>query len=405
MRLASTLLHSAYKGHGKIAVGISGGVDSAVAALLLQNQGYDVTGIFMRNWDEKEERGNSNCSIEADFRQAQRVCSCLDIDLLEADFVPRYWDDVFVKFLDTLKQGSTPNPDMDCNKYIKFSAFTDFAFEKGFDKVATGHYARIEYRSPNLLMAAIDQDKDQSYFLASISPQILKRVIFPLGDLRKDEVRQIAKAYNLPPANRKSSTGICFIGNRNFKEFISGYIESVEGSFVDVDSGENLGLCSNIFAYTYGQRPGIGGLKTKSYVVGKSIADRIVYVGQGKDHRALYTSKARISEMHWLSSAHKKSFEKMGALRCHYKARYRQKKLPCIVRSKSPENLVSSPSSYWSLENEQEWGNVVCFQQPAVAVTPQQTIVFYEGDICIASATIITPCATLHESELQKKVS
>lgn len=399
MRLASTLLHSAYKGHGKIAVGISGGVDSAVAALLLQNQGYEVTGIFMRNWDEKEEKGNSNCSIEADFRQAQRVCSCLNIDLLEADFVSKYWDDVFVKFLDGLKQGFTPNPDLDCNKFIKFSAFTDFAFEKGFDKVATGHYARIECRSSNLLLAAVDQDKDQSYFLASVDPQILERVLFPLGDLRKDEVRQIAKAHNLPPADRKSSTGICFIGNRNFKEFISGYIESVQGSFVDVDSGKTLGLCTNIFAYTYGQRPGIGGLPKKSYVVGKSIADRIVYVGQGIDHRALYTSKARISNLHWLSIAHHKSFEKLSMLSCYYKARYRQKKLPCIVRAKSSEAFITSTSCYWLLENEQDWGNTVSFQQPAFAVTPQQTIVFYDGDTCIASATIIAPCATLHESD------
>lgn len=397
-RFASSLVDMTSKGKQKVAVGISGGVDSAVAALLLQKQGYDVTGVFMRNWDEREETGNSNCSIEADFRQAKKVCSSLSIDLLEANFVSKYWDEVFVNFLDRLRQGSTPNPDLDCNRFIKFSAFTDFAFNKGFDKIATGHYARISHTATNqLLLTGMDKNKDQSYFLASINPRILQNVLFPLGDLKKAQVRRIAEAHNLPPADRKSSTGICFIGNRNFKDFISGYIETAEGRFVDIDSGKDLGQCPNIFAYTYGQRPGIGGLPKKTYVVGKNVGKRLVYVAQGRDHDALYTRKARISELHWLSSTHHQTYKEVHQLDCYFKARYRQKKSPCTLRMKFPDLSLAAPSSYWSLEGDQQWSNMVEFQFPAFAITPQQAIVFYDGDICIASATIVSPCATLNE--------
>lgn len=404
----SALMNLACRDKGKkIAVGISGGVDSAVAALLLKQQGYDITGIFMRNWDETEERGNENCSIEADFRQAKRVCSSLSIDLLEADFVSKYWDNVFTTFIDRLKEGSTPNPDLDCNRFIKFSAFADFAFENGFDKIATGHYARIsrmQSHSNALLLAAADKDKDQSYFLASVDPEIFCHVIFPLGNIRKTIVRKIAQAHNLPPAYRKSSSGICFIGKRNFKQFIANYIDSLEGRFVDVDSGEDLGLCENIFGYTYGQRPGIGGLPQKTYVVGKDIHKRLVYVASGEEHQALYTMKARISGLHWLSSLHYQAFQRLGELKCGFKARYRQKISPCTLRMKDSENLRAESSSYWSLKGDQQWDNLVQFENPAFAITPQQAIVFYDRDICIASATILSPCTTLHESKRPAKL-
>lgn len=400
-RLASVLLNSTRRGLGDtIAVGVSGGVDSAVAAYLLKQQGYNVTGVFMRNWDEAEENGNSNCSIEADFREAKKVCSHLSIDLLEANFVSTYWDNVFLKFVDGLKKGYTPNPDLDCNKFIKFSAFADFAFRHGFDKIATGHYARIspsDKGAENLLLTAMDEDKDQSYFLASISPKILSEVIFPVGNLKKTEVRQIAKSLKLPPANRKSSTGICFIGKRNFKEFISNYIECLEGRFIDIDSGEDLGLCSNIYAYTYGQRPGIGGMEKKTYVVGKNIREKRIYVSLGQNHGALYANKALISGLHWLSSTHYQTFAETGEIRCHFKARYRQTRFLCTISKKNEANSKIQPSSYWSVGGNDDWENLVHFESPAFAITPQQAIVFYDGDICIASATIVSPCRTLHE--------
>lgn len=387
----------------KVAVGISGGVDSAVAACLLQKEGYNVTGVFMRNWDEAEEKGNSNCSIEEDFREATKVCESLGIRLLEANFVPRYWDDVFTKFLDKLKMGATPNPDLDCNKYIKFSAFLDFAASRGFDKIATGHYARIVQRSvlghqpTTVMLQGVDKDKDQTYFLATIDPGVLSNVLFPLGNLTKAEVRSIAESEGLPPASRKSSTGICFIGKRVFDDFISDYIDTIPGRFVDIDTGETMGPCSNILGYTYGQRSKMAGLSNKTYVVGKDIHNRILYVGTGRNHPALYTTKALIGEVHWLSEPHRRKFEKTGSLACQSKARYRQKQAECVLKTGSPLDPVPKESKYWSLEGNQTWVNVLEFEMPAFAITPEQFVVLYDDDICIASASIVSPCETMYE--------
>ena len=392
----------------RVAVGISGGVDSAVAAFLLQKEGYDVTGVFMRNWDESEEKGNSNCSIEEDFREAQKVSSTLGIDLLEANFIDKYWDHVFTSFVDRIREGSTPNPDLDCNKFIKFSAFVDYASSKGFDKIATGHYARCVVNENNPdgsvvtnLLTGVDQDKDQSYFLASLDPDVLSKVLFPLGNMTKSQVRSIAKEQHLSPATRKSSTGICFIGRRNFGEFIEGYVEKLPGVFVDVDSMKILGVCPNILALTYGQGAGIGGQVHRNFVAGKDLARRIVYVCAGKDHRALYTSKAYISNIHWLSKAHQQAYQDLGTITCQYKARYRQKQAQCSVKKKSPDSETVEISKYWSLSGDQGWENVVQFEQPAFAITPQQFLVLYDGDVCIASAKIIYPCETLHETILE----
>ena len=389
----------------RVAVGISGGVDSAVAAYLLQKEGYDVTGVFMRNWDESEERGNSNCTIEEDFREAQKVCSSLGIDLLEADFINKYWDRVFTSFVDRIREGSTPNPDLDCNRFIKFSAFVDYASSKGFEKIGTGHYARCIVDENNLdgsvvanLLTGVDQDKDQSYFLASLEPDVLSKVLFPLGNLTKSQVRSIAKDQNLSPATRKSSTGICFIGRRKFGDFIEGYVEKVPGVFVDVDSMEILGVCPNILALTYGQGAGIGGQVHRNFVAGKDLAQRIVYVCAGKTHKALYTRRAVISNVHWLSKAHQKAYQDLGTITCQYKARYRQKPAQCSLKEKCPGSETIEISKYWSLSGDQAWKNVVEFEQPAFAITPQQFLVLYDGDVCIASAKIIYPCETLHET-------
>ena len=401
-RLVSTLSSPSPK-ELKVAVGISGGVDSAVAAHLLQRQGYDVTGVFMRNWDEAEEKGNSNCSIEEDFREATKVCESLGIRLLEANFVPRYWDDVFTKFLDKLQVGATPNPDLDCNKYIKFSAFLDFAASRGFDKIATGHYAQIEQRSvlghqpTAVMLQGVDRDKDQTYFLASIDPGVFSQVLFPLGKLTKAEVRSIAESEGLPPAARKSSTGICFIGNRVFDDFISDYIDTIPGRFIDVDTGETMGPCSNILGYTYGQRSKMSGLSDKTYVVGKDIHNKILYVGTGRNHPALYTRRALIGKVHWLSEPHEREFKETGSLLCQSKARYRQKQIDSVLKTKSSVDPVPKESKYWSLKGCHTWVHVLEFEKPAFAITPEQFVVLYDDDICIASATIVSPCETLYE--------
>lgn len=401
-RLVSTLSSPSPK-ELKVAVGISGGVDSAVAAHLLQRQGYDVTGVFMRNWDEAEEKGNSNCSIEEDFREATKVCESLGIRLLEANFVPRYWGDVFTKFLDKLQVGATPNPDLDCNKYIKFSAFLDFAASRGFDKIATGHYAQIEQRSvlghqpTAVMLQGVDRDKDQTYFLASIDPGVFSQVLFPLGKLTKAEVRSIAESEGLPPAARKSSTGICFIGNRVFDDFISDYIDTIPGRFIDVDTGETMGPCSNILGYTYGQRSKMSGLSDKTYVVGKDIHNKILYVGTGRNHPALYTRRALIGKVHWLSEPHEREFKETGSLLCQSKARYRQKQIDSVLKTKSSVDPVPKESKYWSLKGCHTWVHVLEFEKPAFAITPEQFVVLYDDDICIASATIASPCETLYE--------
>lgn len=401
-RLVSTVSSPSPK-ELKVAVGISGGVDSAVAAHLLQRQGYDVTGVFMRNWDEAEEKGNSNCSIEEDFREATKVCESLGIRLLEANFVPRYWDDVFTKFLDKLQVGATPNPDLDCNKYIKFSAFLDFAASRGFDKIATGHYAQIEQRSvlghqpTAVMLQGVDRDKDQTYFLASIDPGVFSQVIFPLGKLTKAEVRSIAESEGLPPAARKSSTGICFIGNRVFDDFISDYIDTIPGIFIDVDTGETMGPCSNILGYTYGQRSKMSGLSDKTYVVGKDIHNKILYVGTGRNHPALYTRRALIGKVHWLSEPHEREFKETGSLSCQSKARYRQKQIDSVLKTKTSVDPVPKESKYWSLKGCHTWVHVLEFEKPAFAITPEQFVVLYDDDICIASATIASPCETLYE--------
>ncbi|GAB4823030.1 hypothetical protein N2152v2_010076 [Parachlorella kessleri] len=455
-------LASLPEGRGQtVAVGVSGGVDSAVAAFLLKERGYDVVGVFMRNWDEGEEVGNQNCSVERDLRDAAAVCRQLGIPLHEADFVNKYWTQVFEDFLAQCSRGLTPNPDLACNRHIKFDALLDFATQLGAPLVATGHYARLRHlggpagpagpsgSSSVQLLRGADPEKDQTYFLASVQQESLQRVLFPVGGLRKAEVRQLALARGLVPTERRSSAGICFIGRRNFADFLAQYIPPLPGTFVSVDSGKALGVCPNILTVTLGQRPGIGGAAERTYVAGKDMVNRVVYVCQGHDHPALLTRTALLRMPHWLSPQHQHLLAEQGFLRCQYKARYRQQlggctlvpaMLPataaaigatgsCVTAGTCSHSSSSSsgggypsssrwhegeehasttaaapaaaagqpfqPSTYTRLLPQDEAvlpGYLVAlFDQPEWGVTPQQAFVVFDGEVCVGSALIAVP--------------
>ena len=255
----------------KVVVGISGGVDSSVAALLLKQQGYDVVGIFMKNWDETDDDGV--CTAEEDYKDAVAVANEIGIDYYSINFEKEYYDRVFTYFLDEYKKGRTPNPDIMCNKEIKFKAFLDFAIKLGADYVATGHYARIERGDDGVkLLRGLDNNKDQTYFLSQLTQDQIKNVMFPVGELQKKEVREIAKKYNLATADKKDSTGICFIGERNFNEFLSHYLPAKQGNIVDVD-GNIMGKHNGLMYHTIGQRRGlgIGGDGAAWFVCGKNL--------------------------------------------------------------------------------------------------------------------------------------
>ena len=262
----------------KVVIGMSGGVDSSVAAILLKKQGYDVIGLFMRNWDSSINNdilGNPDlnsdiCPQEKDYNDALKVCEKIGIPLHRIDFVKEYWDYVFTYFLDELKRGRTPNPDIMCNKYIKFDMFAKEARKLGADYIATGHYARLK---DGKLLRGIDQNKDQTYFLSQLSSKQLENVLFPIGDLEKPEVRKIANEYDLITANKKDSTGICFIGERNFSKFLSNYLPNQTGDIVNIETNEVIGKHVGLMYYTIGQRKGlnIGGNSDRIFVVGKNL--------------------------------------------------------------------------------------------------------------------------------------
>ena len=393
----------------RVAVGISGGVDSAVAALLLQQAGHDVVGVFMRNWDEAEEKGNRNCSVEEDLRDASAVCRQLGIPLQEADFVSQYWNEVFSGFIADCERGLTPNPDLACNRHIKFGALLEFAQTLGADVVATGHYARLEHSGPPggdvRLLRGVDEAKDQSYFLASVHAEALRHVAFPLGSFHKAAVRGIAAEAGLAPATKRSSAGICFIGRRNYAEFLREYIPAVPGRFVCVETGQDLGLCGDVGTVTHGQRPGIGGAADRTYVAGKDVVNRIVYVAQGRDHPALLTRSACLRTPHWLSRCHAEELARAGQLRCQYKARYGQPLKDCLVRVLSTQEAAAAtafqPSRFCGLHPADATVHpdylIVEFEEPAAAITPQQMFVMYDGDLCLGSAPIAMPGRSLHE--------
>ncbi len=325
----------------KVLIGLSGGVDSAVAAYLLKKEGYDVTGCFMRNWDSilnNDIKGNptlsgSKCSQELDYDDAVITAKQLGIDLDRIDFVEEYWNDVFKYFLDEYKKGRTPNPDIFCNKYIKFEAFRKYAFDKGYDYIAMGHYAKKEYIDGHYyLYKALDKNKDQSYFLAQINEEQLSSCLFPLYNMTKEEVRELADKLNLNVARKKDSTGVCFIGERNFHNFLTNYIPATSGDIVDAISKKKIGKHDGVYYYTIGQHRGlaIGGQQGFSnkpfFVVGKDVSKNILYVAQEPNPYSK-SYRAELSNINILdSSLPKTEFKAMA------KFRYREKDKEVIVK-------------------------------------------------------------------------
>lgn len=349
----------------RVVVGMSGGVDSSVAALLLKEQGYDVVGIFMKNWDDTDEFGV--CTATEDFDDVVRVCNQLDIPYYSVNFEKEYWNKVFTYFLDEYKAGRTPNPDVMCNKEIKFKAFLDHALSLGADYLATGHYARVkEVDGQVQMLKGVDENKDQTYFLNQLSEEVLSKVMFPLGEIPKPRVREIAKEAGLVTATKKDSTGICFIGERNFKQFLSEYLPAQPGDMRTLD-GEVKGRHDGLMYYTIGQRQGlgIGGSGDPWFVVGKNLKENVLYVEQGYSNDKLYSESLIATDLNWINS---NQIEK--TFTCTAKFRYRQKDSDVTV------TLI-------------EDGKVkVDFHENQRAITPGQAVVFYDGDVCLGGGTI-----------------
>ena len=351
----------------KVIVGISGGVDSAVAALLLKRQGYEVEGLFMRNWDatiNHDYLGNptlneSICPQEQDYNDALEACKILDIPLHRVDFIKEYWDYVFTYFLEELKKGRTPNPDMLCNKFIKFDLFKKEAKKLGADYIATGHYAKV---SEERLYKALDQNKDQTYFLADISKEQLEDVLFPLGDYTKPEVRKIAEEAGLNVAKKKDSTGICFIGERHYQEFIRNYLKPNPGDIIDVETKKVIGRHTGLMNYTIGQRRGVGlsGSELRHYVCGKNVEENILYVAFG-DSKYLYSDACVLNNINLLGELPKNLTAKF---------RYRGEEISIEIESITKKEIkIKYPSL-------------------AKSVTPGQACVFYHGDECLGCGFI-----------------
>ena len=353
----------------KVVIGMSGGVDSSVAAIILKNQGYDVIGLFMRNWDSFVNGELSDapvgetgiCPQEEDYNDAKAVCNKLGIPLYRKDFVKEYYNYVFKYFLDELKKGRTPNPDIMCNKYIKFDLFIKEAEKLGADYIATGHYARIENGK---LLRAVDDNKDQTYFLSQVSKNQLKNVLFPIGDMVKPEVRKIAEEYDLITARKKDSTGICFIGERNFKTFLKNYLPNKPGDIVNIDTNEVIGKHVGLMYYTIGQRKGldIGGTENRMFVVGKNLEKNILYICIGEDNDYLISDSCLIEDINYLGNGKIK--------KCDAKFRYRQKDIPVEIE--------------W-LENNCA---LVKYPQGVKSVTPGQACVLYNGEECLGGGII-----------------
>ncbi len=351
-----------------VIVGMSGGVDSSVAALLLLEAGYRVEGLFMKNWEEDD--GTEYCTAISDLADAQAVADKLSIPLHSANFAAEYWDDVFAHFLTEYRAGRTPNPDILCNREIKFRAFLDYATHLGADLIATGHYVRTDrLAGKTQLRKGHDNNKDQSYFLHQVDHTALAKTLFPVGDVDKHRVREIAAAAGFTNARKKDSTGICFIGERRFRDFLKQYIPAQPGPIVTVD-GESLGEHEGLMYHTIGQRQGlgIGGLadhpEAPWYVVDKLVAQNTLVVAQGADHPSLFHQRLKSSGVLWVSG-----LPPQTPLRCHAKIRYRQPDQGCVITGTGQDYEV-------------------LFDQPQRAVTPGQSVVFYDGDICLGGGVI-----------------
>ncbi|WP_028301219.1 tRNA 2-thiouridine(34) synthase MnmA [Oceanospirillum beijerinckii] len=354
----------------KVIVGMSGGVDSSVSAVLLQQQGYQVEGLFMKNWDEDD--GTEYCTAKEDLADAQAVCDRIGIKLHKANFAAEYWDNVFEHFLAEYKAGRTPNPDILCNKEIKFKAFLEYAEALGADLIATGHYVRRgEKDGQATLLKGLDNNKDQSYFLHAVGHKEIAKTLFPVGEIEKPEVRALAEKHDLITARKKDSTGICFIGERRFKDFLQQYLPAQPGKITTPD-GDEIGKHSGLMYYTIGQRQGlgIGGLKEYSedpwFVAEKDLENNILVAVQGTDHKLLFSHGLKTESVDWVAG--KPPVD--GEFRCRAKTRYRQDDQACRVKPLG--------------DNEFE----VVFDEPQRAVTPGQSVVFYLDDICLGGAVI-----------------
>jgi|SRR5574344_104197 tRNA-specific 2-thiouridylase len=365
----------------KVMLGLSGGVDSAIAAYLLKKQGYEVICCFMRNWDSMANNdvlGNPTiddgiCPQEQDYLDAKKVAEDLSLPFLRIDFIKEYWDNVFTYFLNEYKKGRTPNPDVFCNKYIKFGPFLDFAKKNGCEMIAMGHYAkRIDKDGKVYLYKAKDLNKDQTYFLSQISNEQLSSCLFPLGDITKPKVREIAKELNLTSVEtKKDSTGVCFIGERNFKEFLENYIPSKKGEIRDISNNKVLGIHDGVMYYTLGQRRGlgIGGIKDQNtkggwFVCKKDVTKNILYVAQGDEDEHLLTDEAIINTINLFNGPIEE-----GKHIC-VKFRYRQQDLGVTVHNLEDGNIK------------------LIYDKPYKAVTPGQACVFYDGDCCLGGGLI-----------------
>lgn len=353
-----------------IIVGMSGGVDSSVTALQLLEQGHLVTGLFMKNWEEDD--GTEYCTALQDLEDAQQVCGKLGIPLKTANFASEYWDEVFEVFLSEFQAGRTPNPDILCNKHVKFKAFLDHAIDDlGAEFIATGHYARVSGNDGEFrLLKGLDPAKEQSYFLYAMGQKALSKTLFPIGHLHKTEIRAIAKKAGFDNHEKKDSTGICFIGERKFKEFLERYLPSQPGDMVTPE-GQYIGRHHGLMYYTLGQRQGlgIGGVKNAAdeawYVLDKDLENNILVVGQGHNHPLMLHNTLEAGQLDWFSQQ-----LPTGPLRCSAKTRYRQPDQPCV------------------LEPLDKGRYKVTFDSQQRAITPGQSVVFYQGEVCLGGGII-----------------
>lgn len=350
----------------RVIVGMSGGVDSSVSALLLKQQGYQVEGLFMKNWDEDD--GTEYCTAIADLEDAQQVCDKLGIKLHTANFAAEYWDNVFEHFLTEYKAGRTPNPDILCNKEIKFKAFLDYATTLGADFIATGHYVR---KDGSKLLKGLDNNKDQSYFLHAVGGSKIAQTLFPVGELEKPEVRRLAEEHDLVTHDKKDSTGICFIGERKFSDFLKQYIPAQPGD-IETETGDVIGRHQGLMYHTIGQRQGlgIGGLKNYDespwYVAQKDLDRNVLVVVQGKNQPLLFSQRLTASSIDWIND------EPDFPLECKAKVRYRQADQTCKI------------------DKLDDGTYLVDFEDPQRAITPGQSVVLYIEDECLGGGVIET---------------